>query len=336
MRRSSQDPRQAVTATRRTSVGLCDRYRLGLFVRMIGVLTVFGVLYLLLLWGLRAGIAWLLAARMPTHPMTSIPGLPMLLAIGLSLLAVGALYWVGVRRVLGTFDAVELSRTEAPRTHQMTEALCAELDIDVPTLMVAPMAVPGAMAVGRCGNGTVILSEELREILTGDEIKAILAHELAHLKHRDTIVMTFAGTIRLAVTVLVTVVVTVMLAIVAIMVRLAVSMLTLGRIELQIDEAIDRTASGTRIATMTILGVFLLALSRYREFVADATAAEVVSDHRSLVRALRKMEQHSDEPDQPVSPFILDSAGEGRLGNLFITHPTTDKRVKVLKDHHGE
>jgi len=333
MAKGSRDRRQAGASTQSVSTRMPSRQRFGLLLRMASVLAIFSMLYLLLLQGLIVSIAWFLGVILPNHSVTTLPWVPPVLGVVLSILAVGVQYWAGMRAVVSSFDAVELGRTEAAHTHQMTEALCAELDIEPPTLMIAPMGDPNAIAIGRRSNGTVILSQELFEVLTDQEIKAILAHELAHLKHRDSIVMTFAETVRFGVVFVVGTLVILLLMGIIIVIEFILSIITRDGVDIPWDRIAERVGAGIATIVMTILAVFVLALSRYREFVADATAVEAIGEHRSLVRALRKMEHYGGATDQSAIPLSLDTTGEGRLGNLFTTHPPTDKRVTTLKQN---
>src|SRR6056297_1486112 len=113
--------------------------------------------------------------------------------LSLPLVLVGSVGFVGVQYKLGKWMALrsvgaeDLPEDRFSDIHRRVESLSTEMGIDKPRLMVARMGVPNAFAVGRKGNGTVVVSEELLARLEPDEVEGVLAHELAHIRNRDVV-----------------------------------------------------------------------------------------------------------------------------------------------------
>ncbi|MFB6156117.1 MAG: M48 family metallopeptidase [Haloferacaceae archaeon] len=227
---------------------------------------------------------------------------------------VGVQYKIGKWAALRSVGATDLSESRAPEIHRRVESLSADMGIDKPRLMVASMGVPNAFAVGRKGAGTVVVSEELLGLLDVDEVEGVLAHELAHVKNRDVVMMVLGQGVA---------------SIVAIVAQWAV-LLTGDN-----DIADFFLAMIVGQITQMVVMVFVFAISRYREYVADSDAAAEIGSGEPLARALEKISDgvgRSDdsEIDAKVNALCIFGDGGG-LARLFASHPPVEKRIERLR-----
>jgi len=261
------------------------------------------------------------------------------IAIVGSLLLVGAQYKIGKWAALRSVGADDLSEQQYPQIHQFVERVCREKDMKKPSLKIADMGVPNAFAVGRRGNGTVVLSTELIQLLDRNELEGVIAHELAHIDNRDVITMQLGQGIA---------------SIVAIVAQYIV--LLTG--ENDLADFFLAVVVGNIVQFISML--FVLAISRYREYVADADASDVLGRGEPLARALEKIQggnqqaqqstgraQHGRGPanrrgrghqrsrdanvDQQVSALCISSPDRGFLQRIVSTHPPMEKRIQRLR-----
>ena len=238
----------------------------------------------------------------------------------LSLVLVGSVGFVGVQYKLGKWMALrsvgaeDLPEDRYSDVHRRVESLSAEMGIDKPRLMIARMGVPNAFAVGRKGNGTVVVSEELLHRLEPQEVEAVLAHELAHIRNRDVVMMVLGQGVA---------------SIVAIVAQWAV-LLTGDN-----DLADFFLAIVVGQITQLLVMLFVFAISRYREYVADADAAEEVGSGEPLATALEKISRRNERTDDTAVDANVNALcifGEKRgLAKLFATHPPVEKRIERLR-----
>jgi heat shock protein HtpX len=229
-----------------------------------------------------------------------------------------ALYSMGARRV----DA-----DEYPRLHAMVDRLCQQADLPKPDVAVADTKMPNAFAAGRSQkHSTVCVTEGLLRTLDEEELEGVMAHELAHVKNRDVMVMTLAS----------------FLSTLAFMVVRWGWLFGGGGRNRQ-------GGGGVVVAVVVSLVVwvvsFLLvrALSRYREYAADRGAAAITGQPSALASALLKISGRMDDvPDRDLreqsemNAFFVIPLRSGVVGRLFSTHPPTEKRVDRLRDLEGE
>ncbi|RQH00281.1 M48 family metallopeptidase [Natrarchaeobius oligotrophus] len=198
--------------------------------------------------------------------------------------------------------------------HRMTESLSRDMGIKKPKLMVMEMGVPNAFATGRKGNGVVVVSTELMRLLQRDELEGVIAHELAHIKNRDVVTMVIGQSIGM------------MVGWVAYLVYIMGNERNFGSI------IVGMIISN--IAQMLVM-VFVLAISRYREYVADDDARQYIGSGDPLARALEKISQGSEGRestlDDSVSALCIFNADKSLLAKLFATHPPTEKRIQKLR-----
>lgn len=248
----------------------------------------------------------------------------LVLFAGLALLMNVGAYFYSDRIVLRMYRAREISRQEAPGLHEMVEELAHNAEIPKPRLYLIPDSGANAFATGRNPEkGVVAVTEGIVQLLTPRELRGVIAHELAHIKNRDTLVSTVAAGIGTAISYAAN--------------ALAFSFLLGGG---QSDEEEGGSAMGglammfvaPMLATLVQLGI-----SRSREYMADETGAKISGDPEALASALEKL--HRDTALEPVAAqpasaglFIVNplSGGEG-LSALFSTHPPAGERIRRLR-----
>ncbi len=204
------------------------------------------------------------------------------------------------------------------RIGPMTENLCRRMDLPMPKLWLIPDASPNAFATGRNPkNGSVAVTAGLLEILNDQELEGVIAHELGHIRNRDILVSSIAATIATAIT---------------FVARMAI-FFPGGR-----DEEGRSPWAGLLMLFLAPIAALLIqmAISRTREFGADAAAAKYTGTPYGLISALRKLEAWSKRVPMNAMPahehmFIVKPfSGEG-LMKLFSTHPPTAERIARLE-----
>ena len=221
------------------------------------------------------------------------------------LLVVGA-YWSFDRVVLGMVGARELPVGEAPLLHSTVERLAALAGVMKPRLYLIPDGLPRSLATGRGPRGSSIaVSAGCLTACTPAELEGVLAHELAHVRHRDVAIQTAV-------------------------VVLAASIVELSRIGGWLERALLFVLGPVAAACVHVL------LSPKREFEADRTAAHLCASPHGIADALLRLEQAAElvdfqaspatEPLYPFNPFL-----EEGLAALFVTHPPVGERVRRLR-----
>jgi heat shock protein HtpX len=234
-------------------------------------------------------------------------------------------YWFADRIVLRMHQAQEVSPAQSPELYAMVQDLAARADLPMPKLYIIPEDAPNAFATGRNPlNGVVAVTEGLLRMLDRREVAAVIAHELGHIKNRDTLIMAIAATFAGALS---------MLANAAMFGSLFGG-----------NQSSDEEDGGSPLAGL--LGVMIapiaatlvqMSVSRAREFLADEAAARYTGAPLALASALRKIEAWSQEiPMHAGSPatahlFIHNPFSVGGLANLLRTHPPTEQRVARLQ-----
>ncbi|MGQ9540301.1 MAG: zinc metalloprotease HtpX [Armatimonadota bacterium] len=250
-------------------------------------------------------------------------------AFGLALMMNFISYWFSDKIVLGMYGARALSPADAPDLYRMVERLAERANIPTPRLYVVPGEQPNAFATGRDpAHAAVAVTAGLLNLLERDEVEGVLAHEIAHIRHRDTLTMTVVATIAGAIMLL------------ANMARWA---MILG------GARNDDREGGNPLVYLFIMIVapiaamlIQLAISRAREYEADATGAKLAGNPDGLVSALRKLEQASRMIPMQASPstahlFIVNPLRGmgGALVSLFMTHPPIEERIRRLQQMRG-
>ncbi len=249
----------------------------------------------------------------------------------LALLVAGAMnfasYWWSDKIVLRMYGAQEISERDAPELFRLVSDLTSRADMPMPKVYIIPEDTPNAFATGRNPqHAAVAVTEGLLRMLDRRELAGVLAHELAHVKNRDTLVMTVAASIGGALS---------MLANMAMWSSLFGS---------SSDD--DEEGSGLMGGLLGIIvapiaaSLIQMAISRSREFLADEAGAQMTGDPLALASALRKIESWSQQlPMHSGNPamahlFIINPFGgmsASGLLRLFSTHPSTEDRVSRLE-----
>jgi heat shock protein HtpX len=236
-----------------------------------------------------------------------------------------ASYWFSDKIVLKMYGAREVSPHEAPELHQLVQRLAQRAGIPMPRVYIIPSDAPNAFATGRDPqHGAVAVTEGILRMLDTDELAGVLAHELGHIRNRDTLIMTVAATLAGAITML------------AHMAQWG-AIFGFGRRD---DE--DSGGSGMfGLLFMAILApiaatLIQLAISRSREYFADSTGAAVAGSPSGLARALEKLHYASQRLPMEANPatahlFIVNPLTGGSLANLFSTHPPIEERIRRLR-----
>ena len=247
----------------------------------------------------------------------------------IALLFAGAMnfasYWWSDRIVLRMYGAQEVSEREAPELFAVVRELAQRAQIPMPKVYLIPEETPNAFATGRNPqHGAVAVTAGLLQLLDRRELAGVLAHELGHVRNRDTLVMTITAAIAGALS---------MLANMAMW-----SSLFGGRSS--DDEEEGGSALGGLLGVIVApfaAALIQMAISRSREFLADEAGARLSGDPLALASALRKIESWSQQiPMHAGSPatahlFIINPFSGGGLLSLFSTHPSTEARIAQLE-----
>lgn len=239
----------------------------------------------------------------------------------------GFTYWFSDKIVLRMYGAQEIDPKNAPKLNRILLDLTLRAHMPMPRVYVIPQAAPNAFATGRDENhAAVAVTEGILEILSESELRGVLAHELSHVKNRDILIGTIAATMAGAIS---------MLA------NIAQWGLILGG-----RSSDDREGSNPIAALAMVilapLGAMLvqLAISRGREYGADATGASISGDPLSLANALKKLQRGVEKIPMEANPatahmFIVSPLTGGGLMRLFSTHPPLEERIARLEDMAG-
>jgi heat shock protein HtpX len=234
-------------------------------------------------------------------------------------------YFFSDKLAILSSGAKPVSREQLPRVYQIVERLCAKTGLPMPKLFVIPTASPNAFATGRNpSHASLAVTAGILDLLNDDELEGVLAHELGHVRNRDILISSIAATFAGAVTIL------------ARMAGWAAMFGGGGR-------GRDRDGGGgllTSLAMMILapLAAVLIqmAVSRSREYQADATGAHFTGNPGALASALRKMELNAARIPMQSSPatahmyIIQPLLGGVTFGSLFSTHPPTAERIARL------
>ena len=247
----------------------------------------------------------------------------LVIGFGFAVLMNFASYFFSEKIALSMYRAQPVTPTENPeiyaRIYPMTHQLCQRMGIPVPKLWVIPEHSPNAFATGRNpSHSSVAFTAGLLELMTDFEVEGVLAHELAHVRNRDILTSSIAATIGAAIT---------MLA------RFAM-FIPVGRSD---DDEGTNPVAGLFMMILAPIAAMLIqmAISRTREFAADATAAKYTGTPDGLISGLRKLEGWSQRIPMDASPatahmFIIKPFSGSAFMKLFSTHPPTEERIAAL------
>ncbi|MFU2210745.1 zinc metalloprotease HtpX [Solidesulfovibrio sp. C21] len=240
-------------------------------------------------------------------------------------------YWFSDKIVLSMYGARELSPSDAPGVHAMVEELAQNAGIPKPRVMIVAQDSPNAFATGRNPeHGVVCVTAGILRLLSPEELRGVLAHELSHIKNRDILVQSIAAVLGGAV-------------------MMMANMLQWGAI-FGMGRNSDDEGGGGGGGVLGALAMALLApiaatliqmaISRSREYLADATGAKISGTPLALAGALGKLESYARQIPMQASPatenmFIVNPFAGVSMASLFSTHPPTEERIRRLRDMAG-
>jgi len=236
-------------------------------------------------------------------------------------------YWYSDKLVLKMYSAREVDRHQAPELYEMVSTLTQRAGLPMPRLYVIPKESPNAFATGRNPeHAAVAVTEGLLKIMNRDEVMGVLAHELAHVNNRDILIGSVAATMAGAIMILAT------------MARWA-AIFGGGR---------DREGGGAGALGMIAMSIIAplaaviiqMAISRSREYLADATGARFARNPEGLAMALEKLQAYSQRVPMEANPstahmFIVNPLSGRSLMSLFSTHPPVEERIARLRSRHS-
>lgn len=237
-------------------------------------------------------------------------------------------YWFSDKIALSMSGAKPVSESEAPDLYRMVRELCRRAELPLPRLYVIPSPTPNAFATGRNPqHSAVAVTSGIVNILNRDELEGVIAHELAHIKNRDILISSVAAMIAGAISQLA---------------HMAQWAMMFGGMRRDRDD--EDSGGGGLLGglAMMIVGpvaamLIQMAISRSREYQADATGAAICGRPLSLANALQKLESGNHRFPMEVNPaqaqmYIVNPLTAGGIATLFSTHPPMAERVKRLQD----
>lgn len=230
-------------------------------------------------------------------------------------------YWFSDKIVLRMYGARIVDRTQSPKLHQIVEELCMSAGMEMPRIALIDMRVPNAFATGRNQRHAVVaITPVLLDLLNERELRAVIAHELGHIKNKDILISSVAAMLATAIS------------------YIAQSILYFG------GGGRDRERNVFGMLLMMILAPVMasliqMAISRSREYGADDRSAEFTGSPMDLASALEKLESYADrmplraEPKQQATAhlFIVNPFRLSFMSRLFSTHPPIEERIARLR-----
>jgi heat shock protein HtpX len=226
-------------------------------------------------------------------------------------------WWFSDKIALKMSGAQPLEESQAPQIYAMTRELCEKAQLPMPDLYVIPQNQPNAFATGRNpDNAAVAVTAGIVQLLSPDELRGVIAHELAHIRNRDTLIQSVAATIGGAIT------------------YLAYMFMWFGSDN---NSPLGLIGSLAMVILAPLAATIIqMAVSRQREYSADATGAEFSGNPESLATALLRLEQGAGQIPMKVNQatecmyIVKPLSGKGIAG-IFSTHPPIEERVRRLR-----
>lgn len=254
----------------------------------------------------------------------------LVIAFGLAVVMNFVSYFYSDKIALAMYRAQPVTREQLPRAFTVVERLTQKMSIPMPRMYVIPTDSPNAFATGRNPNhASVAMTEGILNLLTDEELEGVLAHELGHVRNRDILISSVAATLAGAIT---------MLA------RMGYWASLFGGM----GDRDDRDRGGGLMALLMLIlapiaaTLIQLAVSRSREYQADATGAQVTGNPYALASALKKLDADSKRVPLQASPstahlfIVAPLLGGVSFANLFSTHPPIAKRIERLTGRPAE
>ncbi len=246
-----------------------------------------------------------------------------IIAFALALFMNVGSYWFSDKIVLRMYKAQEIGPNDSPYLHKIVEELAINAGIPKPKIYFIPDQSPNAFATGRNPeHGVVAVTDGIMKLLTPEELRGVLAHEIAHIAHRDILLQTVAGVLASAIT--------------SIASWLQWTAILGGN---RNEEGGSSPFAGLLLAFLAPMaaGLIQMAISRTREYHADAGGATYSQDPLALASALNKISNYSKQiPMQNANPatenmFIISPLAGNKMASLFSTHPPTEERIARLQ-----
>ena len=250
----------------------------------------------------------------------------MIIAFGMALLMNFGTYWFSDKIVLSMYNAREIERTDNPAFYGMVERLAGKAGLPMPKVYIIPDDSPNAFATGRNpAHAAVAATEGIMRILSMEELEGVMAHELGHVKNRDILISTLAATFAGAISMI-------------------ASMLQWGAIMAGGRDDEEGGGLGGLVGSIALAiiapimaMIIQMAVSRSREYLADATGAEICGKPGALASALSRLQSASMQiPMHDAKPatahlFIVNPLTGGGIMSLFSTHPPMEERIARLR-----
>jgi heat shock protein HtpX len=228
-------------------------------------------------------------------------------------------YFFSDKIALAAMGGQPVERQDIPWLHDLVERLAAQAGLPMPRLYVCPQAAPNAFATGRNPrNAAVAVTEGLLRSFPAHEIEGVLAHELAHVKHRDVLISTIAATL-------------------AGIISYAGYMLMFMGGRNDRENPLGAVGALAMIILAPIAAMLIqAAISRQREFAADSYGGELCGDPEKLAAALQRLHVQNERIPTHTNPafhnmYIIEPLSAGGVANLFSTHPPTAERIAALR-----
>jgi heat shock protein HtpX len=226
-------------------------------------------------------------------------------------------WWFSDKIALKMSGAVPMEESQAPQIYAMTRELCETAELPMPAMYVIPQQQPNAFATGRSPErAAVAITVGITKLLSPDELKGVIAHELAHIRNRDTLIQSVAATIGGAIT------------------YLAYMFMWFGNDN---NSPFGLVGSLAMILLAPLSATLIqMSISRQREYSADATGAQFSGNPESLASALLRLEEGAKQIPMDVNQateclYIVKPLKAGGMANLFSTHPPIEERVRRLR-----
>jgi len=232
------------------------------------------------------------------------------------------MYWFSAKLALKASKARPLDRSEAPELFRDVEEIAGKAGVPMPAVYLIPSEQPNAFATGRNPkNAVVAVTDGLLRYLPRDQVRGVLAHELAHISNRDILVMTIAAMIGAAIAAIANI--------------LQFSMIFGGR---DSNNPVGAIGAIVAIIVAPLAAMILqLAVSRQREYLADATAAQYLGEGKPLADALGTLQRGVEAVPMDVNPatealYIANPLRGRGVSALFSTHPPMEERIRRLRE----
>jgi heat shock protein HtpX len=234
-------------------------------------------------------------------------------------------YWFSDKLVLAMYRARPVDMNEAPDLYRIVQNLATRAHMPMPKLYVIPSEAANAFATGRSPeHAAVAVTEGIMRLMSWEELEGVLAHEISHVRNRDILISSIAATLAGVIMML------------ANMMRWAAIFGGVSRDEREEGGGIIGLLAMTILAPLAAT-LIQLAISRSREYQADASGAELLHNGEPLARALEKLETAAERVPLQASPqtahlFIVNPLKGRSLANLFSTHPPLEERIRRLRE----